>query len=594
MSTIPARTLVSVIPSVLGAGGAGIDVVGLFLTNSTRAPIGEVLSFPTGQAVQDYFGPGSVEDIAANGATNRGTGYFGGFTNSNKKPASILFAQYNQNAVGAYLRGGDVSSLTLAQLQAISGTLAVTINGVAKTGSPNLSAATSPSAAATIIADALDIEGGAGASFTASIAGTTMTVSAVASGTLAVGQLVNGAGTTAGTFITAPGTGTGGTGTYTVNASQTVGSGPLTTTQPGVTYDSVSGAFVINSNTTGGSSTIGFATGTISDDLKLTAATGAVVSQGAIAAVPATFMDQLIVRNSNFVCFTTLFDPDSPGENTVKQALAAWKNSQNNRFAYIAFDTDVTPTESVPATASLGYILAQNEDSGTVLLDGDANAGWDVNAGISLAAFVMGAAASIDFAQRNGRITFAFKAQEGMMATVTDPTIASNLGGLPQVPFSYGNGYNFYGAYGTANPEFTWFQRGLVTGNFRWFDSYINQVWLNNAFQIALLNLMNNARSIPYTVAGATLIEAALADAIRAGLDFGAFAPGPLTETQKAVVNSSAGIDIAQTLQSQGYYLQVKQASPSVRNARTSPPCTFWYIDGGSVQSINLSSVALT
>lgn len=63
-----------------------------------------------------------------------------------------------------------------------------------------------------------------GAQVTAAISGTTMTVSAVASGTLYVGQTVQGAGVTSGTIITALGTGTGGTGTYTVNKSQTVAS----------------------------------------------------------------------------------------------------------------------------------------------------------------------------------------------------------------------------------------------------------------------------------------------------------------------------------------------------------------------------------
>lgn len=66
------------------------------------------------------------------------------------------------------------------------------------------------------------------ASVTGSISGTTLTVSAVASGTVAVGQPYTGAGVTANTLITALGTGTGGTGTYTVNNSQTVGSETLT------------------------------------------------------------------------------------------------------------------------------------------------------------------------------------------------------------------------------------------------------------------------------------------------------------------------------------------------------------------------------
>jgi hypothetical protein len=62
------------------------------------------------------------------------------------------------------------------------------------------------------------------ATFTADITGTTMTVSAVASGSLSVGQQVYGTGVSALTRITALGTGTGGTGTYTVTPSQTVAS----------------------------------------------------------------------------------------------------------------------------------------------------------------------------------------------------------------------------------------------------------------------------------------------------------------------------------------------------------------------------------
>lgn len=57
--------------------------------------------------------------------------------------------------------------------------------------------------------------------FTGSISATTLTVSAVASGTLQVGSEIYGSSVVAGTFITALGTGTGTTGTYTVSSSQT-------------------------------------------------------------------------------------------------------------------------------------------------------------------------------------------------------------------------------------------------------------------------------------------------------------------------------------------------------------------------------------
>lgn len=70
------------------------------------------------------------------------------------------------------------------------------------------------------------------ASFTGSISGTTLTVSAVASGTLAVGQVLGGSGILGATSIAALLSGTGGTGTYTVNNSQTISSEAMSAVSP--------------------------------------------------------------------------------------------------------------------------------------------------------------------------------------------------------------------------------------------------------------------------------------------------------------------------------------------------------------------------
>lgn len=589
MSTIPASQLVRVTPSVLAAGGTALDVIGLMLTDDPRAPVGSVLQFSDQASVAAYFGGSSVL------ATKSGV-YFGGFEGANKIPALMLVSQFNPAAVAAYLRGGAVSSMTLAQLQAITGTLSVTVDGYARAAaSVVLSSAVSFSAAAALIQTALNGSPTTLASFTASIATTVLTVTGSPTGTpIAVGQQLVGAGITANTRIVSLGTGTGGAGTYNINNSQTVASESMTTigTPVAVTYDSTSGAFVVTSGITGAPSTAAFATGSTSATLKLTSATGAATSQGAAAqataANAATFMNALIQVNGAWVTFMCTFDPDSPGVSDVKQALCAWKNTQNDRYAYVCVDTDVSPTVSVPASSSLGQILAGNGDSGTALI-------WQPDYTGNKDAFVCGAAAAIDFGQTNGRISFAYKAQDGLVADVTTSTAATNLGGNPQTA-DRGNGYNFYGAYSTAGagaPPSVWFQRSFVTGDFAWLDSYVNQVQLNASLQSALLVLQKNAKSIPYTQSGTGLLESALADPIASALNFGSFAPGPISALQAAEVNAAAGLNISTTLQTQGYYLQIKQAAPSVRAARTTPPCTFWYIDGGSVQAINLASVAL-
>lgn len=81
------------------------------------------------------------------------------------------------------------------------------------------------------------------ASYTGTIAGTVLTITAMTSGTIVLGQTVVGAGVTAGTVITAFGTGTGGIGTYTVSVASAVG--PLALTSGTFTVlPATDGAFV--------------------------------------------------------------------------------------------------------------------------------------------------------------------------------------------------------------------------------------------------------------------------------------------------------------------------------------------------------------
>lgn len=494
MASIPASAIVSVTPSVIGAGGTALDLNGLLLTTSTRVPIGTVPAFSSAADVSSYFGPSSAEAAAA-------VIYFNGFGNSNKKPGSMLFAQYPTASVAAYLRGANAG--TLAYITGLAaGTLTIVVDGVSKTSSSiNLSGASSFSNAASLI-----------------LAG-----------------------------FTTPG--------FTV------------------TYDTVSGGFLFTSSTTGAGSTIGYVSGTLAAGLFLTEATGAVISQGDIAAVPGAFMTAVAETTQNWASFTTLFDPDVSGI-ANKLLFAEWANGTGNRYLYVSWDDEVAPTASNDATGSLGNILKTNNSSGTAPV-------WAPDSDYPV--FVLGYVASIDFEQTNGRATLAFRSQTGLAPVVTNQTIADNL---------IANGYNFYGSYATANDEFTFMYPGLVSGPYDWVDSYINQIWLNNALQLAILSGLVQAKSVPYNQAGYTLIRAWCMDPINAALNFGAIRAGvTLSAAQIAEVNASAGVNIANTLSNEGFYLQVKDATPQVRAARGSPPCSLWYMDGQSVQQINLASI---
>lgn len=560
--SIPASAIVNGTPSVLAAGGAGLDLSGLILSNSAQVPTSEIDTFSNATDVATVFGPSSVEaELAAR--------YFAGFTNSPSKPGALHFVQYPAAGVVPQIRGGSIAAMTLATLQALSGALAFSVNGLPVVSAAiNLSAATSFSNAAQIIEDGINYHE---AVFTAAIAGTTMTVSAVASGAIVVGHVIVAAGVTAGTRVVALGTGTGGVGTYTVDVGQTVASGTIRAGRTRVTYDATLGGLVVAGGTPAAGATITFATGTLSDALHLTAAQGARLSQGADAGSPGVNMAAVIDRTQNFASFMTAFKPTI----TDMVAFATWADSTQNRYLYAMWDDDAAAL-SQNDTTSAGYLVQLAELSGTCPI-------YDASAGASVAAFFMGSLASIRFDLPEGRTNIAFRAQAGLVPSVTSRAAHDRL---------IANGYNFYGRYATATEQFQFFYPGTVTGPFAFVDSFVNQIWLNDLFQLRLMELLATTRSIPYNAQGYALIEATLGGVIEQALDFGAIRAGvPLDALQAATVNNDAGREIAPTLEERGWYLLVRPALPAVRAVRGSPPVTFWYTDGGSIQSINLNSV---
>ena len=737
MGTIPASIDVQVIPGVVSAGGNALSTVGLVLDNSTQvpiAPLGAILSFPTAAAVADYFGAGSSQAALA-------SVYFNGFTGRTAIPSEILFAQYPTWNVSGYIRGG-VLTQTLAQLQALTGSLTAVIDGYSHViSSIALASYNSFSAIATALTSAFtdpteaSFTASMGASFTASVgspntklvvtavtgylsvgdvlsgtgitAGTTilsqdsggtpggagtynlshsnttsaasctstsanMDVTVVASGTLAVGQTIANGSLTGSPIITSQISGVaGGVGIYStavagVVTQQTVASGAFTATAtaPVVTYSSLTESFVITSGITGAASLAGYCTGTLASSLGLTAATGAVLSQGSNAATPNAFMTSLIALNQDWVSFATDFDPDaayfvgsistttltidsvisgavaigdsvtgpgvtantiitggsgtswtiSPSQtvtgpanlsswasggghgNTQKLAFSAWNNSVPDQFLYAMWDTDISPTLSNAASGSAGYIVTttlQNEGTVPIYEPSDLNH----------AAFLMGTIASINFSQTNGRTNLKFRTQGGLAASVTSETVASNLGsGSSQGP----NGYNCVAAVANASDQFVYWRNGQISGKFKWIDSYINQIWLNSAMQLALLELLLSVPSIPYNPAGYNLIVGTLsggaaqpialpaASPLAAAINFGAIRPNvPLSAEQAEEVNNAAGTTIDQILSTRGWYLQVLPPDATVRAARGTPICNFWYTDGGSINQITLSSIEI-
>ena len=494
MSTIPFSQVVQVVPSVLSANGIAVDLNGLVLSQNALAPYGTVLQFADAAGVQKYFGATSTEASIANI-------YFNGYQGGTQLPGSLLMTRYPETAIAGWLRSGSLASVTLAQLQALTGTLTITVAGTALTSSAiNLSAATSFSNAATIIQAA------------------------------------------------------------------------FTTPTFAVTYDSISSSFIFTTNTVGAAQTITYATGTLSAGLRLTQATSAVLSQGADVAAPASFMAGILLQNQNWATFMTTWEPAI----TEQQAFAQWSNSAAPRWLYVCQDSDAGALVA-NNTTTFGNYLQVNKLVGTLPIFGD----------YTLAAFVCGYAASLNFSRTNGRATLCFKSQSGLVPSVTNSTDYQAV---------LSNGYNCYGAFGSNNPanNTNWFTPGSVSGQWLWADTYLNQIWLNANLQLALVNLLTSVSAVPYNAQGNGLIYSAALDPITAAVNFGAIRAGiQVSSSQAAQIEYALGFDASTVLYSQGWYLQILPATAQTRAARQSPPIVLYYQDGEVVQNIKMASIAI-
>ena len=336
-----------------------------------------------------------------------------------------------------------------------------------------------------------------------------------------------------------------------------------------VTYDTTQKAFIITSATSGAGSTISYGSGDIATSLKLTAATGAVLSQGAVAQNPTDFFISVLNSSQDWATFTTAFEC-SDAEHL---ALAGWVSAQNYRFAYVAHTAEASALVS-GSTETIAYQLLVVNNYANVLPVYGTNLH---------AASALGYAAALDFERQEGRVPFKFRSVSGLTANVTSSSDYDAL---------IANGYNFYGAYTANNYSTQYWADGAISGDFKWFDSFCFQIWLNaNLMQDAIVTLKSN-RSIPYNARGKAIIEAGFADTINQGVTFGGIRTGvSLSSSQQSEIINAVGTDISASLLAKGWYLYIANPTAAQRVDRTSPSMTLWYCDGGCVQKITLASI---
>lgn len=488
LPSIPASDIVNILPAALGTGGTSLSLNSVVFTTTAKVPI------------KEYFDKDSVGNDygTTSGAYAFAETYFNGFSGSTIKPNSLFFAQYATASKAATLVGLSLRSMTLDQLKAINGTLNVTIDGTLKSGSVNLSTATSFSNAATLIATA------------------------------------------------------------------------LTAT---VTFDTQLQAFIIASGTTGVTSSISYAGGTASDALGLSQNGGGTLNNVTVADTPTVAMERVTSYTLNFAPISHL--SEAAFDVTLQKDFSSWVTKQNHRYWFIPFGKEVTALSPNNTTCLGAWITANDIDDATAIYGDQIHA-----------ALFCGCIASIDFTETNGRVTMDFRNQSGIAASVTSLADAKAL---------ESNGYAYYGAWATANDRFQFLRNSIVSGEFKWADTYAFQLWMNAQFQLNGIVGLQQYKSIPYNTTGKALYRAMFQDTINQGVAFGGIVAGvALSEQQQSVINRETNTTTAaQQIITQGWFLYVGDATTQTRGNRGSFPAKFYYADGGSVQSINMTSTAV-
>lgn len=485
LASIPASEIVTVLPSVLGAGGTAMALNAVIISDDVKFVAKE---YSNADAVGNDYGTTSDKYKFAQI-------YFNGFTGSTVKPSALFISKYSAVDSAAKLTGASLRSMSLDQLKAIAGAISVTIDGVLATGTIDLSAATSFSNAATLIATALTAA---------------------------------------------------------------------------VTFDTQLQSFVIASGTTGATSSISFATGAAAEALALTELTGAQLDSVTTVDTATTAMKRL--TNYTLNLSTIVAETSTALNDNIQKEIATWVSLQNHRYWLVKYGEEPTALIANNTTNFAGWIAENNVADVT-----------PIYGTLEHAALCAGYAASLNFSELNGRTTMDFRSTSTLAPSVTDVDDANAL---------ESNGYAYYGAFATANDRFIFLRNSIVSGEFKWVDAYLNQIYFNSQLQLAQITGLIANKSIPYNEVGKSKVRASAQDPINEMLNFGGIQTGViLSEQQKSIINNEAGVDAATIIFNQGYYLMIRDATAQVRAVRGSFPIKLWYTDGGSVHSINIASI---
>lgn len=328
-------------------------------------------------------------------------------------------------------------------------------------------------------------------------------------------------------------------------------------------YIANTGGFILYSKQKGENSCITQCTGTLADSLGL--GTGSLVSLNKGKQTIESVLDN--ARNINQAFCSVLFDKELSDDEKVN--VAEWSNEQDNNVNVILTDSNQYVLTTGTGEAISDKIASYKNV--TMVYDN-----------LLLCAFIASIAPSWDLNAINGRYDFAYRRSTLVKPNVFDIETAKIL---------YAKKYNFYGEWASGTFEFKYLQKGTMYGDFSYLDSFYCQIFMRRNIQYYLNNMFMKTPSIPYNDDGENSILAVLQTCTTQFMNFGSIRANVTIDSDLSSELKTSGLQEAQIsdLSTNGYLISVDMDSLSSadRAERKSPQVLYFYMDGGSINTLS-------
>lgn len=333
-----------------------------------------------------------------------------------------------------------------------------------------------------------------------------------------------------------------------------------------VVYSALTQSFIATAPVGTGTSTVGFCpAGTLSTLIKMTTATLAVLSQGAVDQTPAQNWQAVKNITRNWGTGSKLWEVEaSPFAESL--ADCEWFNGQNGAYAY------------APYSSTLATVLAFK----AAVVDAT-YANIFVNYSLyDLPAGELGALAAVNYRQTNAVISLTNKSFSGVTPLVTDDDTYDLLVAAK---------INFYGRFQSRNDEFNFAEEGWLTGQWLYIENLVNNIWVVDQIQIKLAGFLKTSKITPYNSTGYTSLQTVLIGVGELAKVNGVATVGNVfSEAIIQKLQADVGFDLAATLTSQGYYAVITPADYDQRVNREPVDGSFYYTNSGNIGKITINN----